>query len=60
MYVHVALSYESIPQVPLQSWAVVVTRKDQARAMDFHNMMKRVGPPIGIEVGCNAWMQGGV
>ncbi len=38
------------------SWLLVVTKRDKSKAMDFLNMMKRVGPPIGIEV-C---MRGGV
>ncbi len=32
------------------SWLLVVTKRDKSKAMDFLNMMKRVGPPIGIEV----------
>ena len=39
-----------ICKVPLQNWILVVTRRDQTKAMDFLNMMKRVGPPMGIEV----------
>ena len=32
---------------------VVVTKRDSGKAMDFVQMMKRVGPPMGTEVSTN-------
>ena len=40
----------SLWQVPLRQWVVVVTKRDRAKAAEFVNMMKRVAPPMGIEV----------
>ena len=37
-------------QVALQNWLIVVTKRDSNRALDFMNMMKKVCPPMGIEV----------
>lgn len=37
-------------QVPLKEWVIVVTKRDRAKAVEFLNMMKKVTPPMGIEV----------
>ena len=37
-------------QVPLENWAVFVTQRDKGKAMDFISMLKKVAPPMGIEV----------
>ena len=37
-------------KVPLRQWIVVVTKRDRSKAVEFLNMMKRVAPPMGIEV----------
>jgi len=45
-----AVKENVISAVPLHNWILVVTKRDQGKAVDFLNMMKRVGPPMGIEV----------
>ena len=40
----------SIPQIPLKHWVIVVTKRDRSKAVDFLDMMRRVTPPMGIEV----------
>ena len=39
-----------ISAVPLRKWLLVFTKRDTSKAMDFLNMMKKVAPPMGIEV----------
>ena len=39
-----------ISVVPLRKWLLVFTKRDSSKAMDFFNMMKKVAPPMGIEV----------
>ena len=39
-----------ISAVPLRKWLLVFTKRDSSKAMDFLNMMKKVAPPMGIEV----------
>lgn len=44
------LSSDIFFQVPLHNWLLVFTRRDQGKAGDFLQTMKRVCPPMGIEV----------
>ena len=37
-------------QVPLNSWVVMVTKRDYSKAYDFVEMMKKVCPSLGINV----------
>ena len=37
-------------KVPLRQWVLVVAKRDRSKAVEFLNMMKRVAPPMGIEV----------
>ena len=39
-----------ITAVPLKTWLLVFAKRDSAKAMDFMSMMKKVSPPMGIEV----------
>lgn len=39
-----------ISAVTLKNWLVMFTRRDQSKAMDFVSMMKRVCPPMAIQV----------
>jgi aubergine-like protein len=45
-----AVKEQQIVAVPLRQWVVVVTKRDRSKAVEFVNMMKRVAPPMGIEV----------
>ncbi|XP_019856843.1 PREDICTED: piwi-like protein 1 isoform X2 [Amphimedon queenslandica] len=39
-----------ISAVPLTHWLLLVTKRDSGKAVDFIEMMKKVCPPMGIEV----------
>ena len=39
-----------ISSVPLVNWLLLVTRRDSSKASDLIEMMKKVCPPMGIEV----------
>lgn len=37
-------------EVPIRNWMLIFVKKDQSKAMDFFTMLKKVSPPMGIEV----------
>ena len=39
-----------ITAVPLKNWVVVFARKDQNRAFEFVNTVKKVCGPLGMDV----------
>ena len=39
-----------ISAVPLDNYMVVCTERDSDKAMDFTNALKKVGPPMGLQV----------
>ena len=45
-----AMQEAMLTAVPLRSWIVICTKKDNSRAFEFINMVKRVSPPLGMEV----------
>ena len=39
-----------ITAVPIHNWLLVFTKRDSGKAMDFMTTLKKVCPPMGIEV----------
>ena len=50
-HTHTHTHSPSCVQVSLLDWAVLFVKKDQGKATDFVNMLSKVCPPIGMEVG---------
>lgn len=46
----VELSLFFFPQVDINNWMVVCTKRDQQKAMDFVQTMKQCCPQMGIQV----------
>ena len=45
-----AVKEQVITPVPLRNWLVLFVNRDKSKAIEFMNMMKKVTPPMGIQV----------